>query len=89
MAIAAAALGAKVIEKHFTLDKNLPGPDHRASLEPVDLELMVSAIRKIESALGSDQKSAHRAKRRMSHWSENQSWPRNPLKRGRPLLSKT
>ena len=56
VAIAAAALGAKVIEKHFTLDKNLPGPDHRASLEPVDLELMVSAIRKIESALGSDQK---------------------------------
>ena len=56
VAIAAAALGAKVIEKHFTLDKNLPGPDHRASLEPIDLELMVSAIRKIESALGSDQK---------------------------------
>ena len=56
VAIAAAALGAKVIEKHFTLDKNLPGPDHRASLEPVDLGLMVSAIRKIESALGSDQK---------------------------------
>ena len=56
VAIAAAALGAKVIEKHFTLDKNLPGPDHRASLEPVDLKLMVSAIRKIESALGSDQK---------------------------------
>ena len=56
VAIAAVALGAKVIEKHFTLDKNLPGPDHRASLEPVDLELMVSAIRKIESALGSDQK---------------------------------
>ena len=56
VAIAAVALGAKVIEKHFTLDKNLPGPDHRASLEPVDLGLMVSAIRKIESALGSDQK---------------------------------
>ena len=56
VAIAAAALGAKVIEKHFTLDRNLPGPDHRASLEPVGLELMVSAIRKIESALGSAQK---------------------------------
>ena len=56
VAIAAVALGAKVIEKHFTLDRNLPGPDHRASLEPVDLKLMVNAIRKIESALGSDQK---------------------------------
>ena len=73
VAIAAVALGAKVIEKHFTLDRNLPGPDHRASLEPVGLQLMVNAIRKIESALGSDQKSAHQAKRRMSHWSENQS----------------
>ena len=56
VAIAAVALGAKVIEKHFTLDKNLPGPDHRASLEPVDLKLMIDAIRKIETALGSDQK---------------------------------
>ena len=56
VAIAAVALGAKVIEKHFTLDRNLPGPDHRASLEPVDLKLMINAIRKIETALGSDQK---------------------------------
>ena len=56
VAIAAVALGAKVIEKHFTLDKNLPGPDHRASLEPDDLKLMIDAIRKIETALGSDQK---------------------------------
>ena len=56
VAIAAVALGAKVIEKHFTLDRNLPGPDHKASLEPADLKLMIKAIRKIESALGSDQK---------------------------------
>ena len=56
VAIAAVALGAKVIEKHFTLDRNLPGPDHRASLEPADLKLMINAIRKTESALGSDQK---------------------------------
>ncbi len=51
--IAAVALGAKVIEKHFTLDKNLPGPDHRASLEPSELARMVGAIRNIESAMGS------------------------------------
>ena len=52
VAIAAVALGAKVIEKHFTLDRNLPGPDHKASLEPYELKAMVTAIRNIEIALG-------------------------------------
>ncbi len=51
--IAAVALGATVIEKHFTLDKNLEGPDHKASLEPDELIKMVSAIRNIEQAMGS------------------------------------
>lgn len=50
--IAATALGATVIEKHFTLDKNLDGPDHKASLEPLELAKMVEAIRNIEKALG-------------------------------------
>jgi N-acetylneuraminate synthase len=50
--IAAVALGATVIEKHFTLDRNLPGPDHKASLEPDELKRMVDAIRNIERALG-------------------------------------
>jgi N,N'-diacetyllegionaminate synthase len=50
--IAAAALGAIVIEKHFTLDKNLSGPDHKASLEPTELTNMVIAIRHIEAAMG-------------------------------------
>lgn len=54
--IAAVALGACVIEKHFTLDKDLPGPDHKASLEPNELKAMVSAIRHIELALGSSSK---------------------------------
>ncbi len=49
--IAAVALGAKVIEKHFTLDRTLPGPDHAASLEPDELKAMVSAIRNIELAI--------------------------------------
>jgi N,N'-diacetyllegionaminate synthase len=49
--IAAVALGAVVIEKHFTLDRNLPGPDHAASLEPNELVSMVSAIRNIEQAI--------------------------------------
>jgi len=50
--IAAVAMGATVIEKHFTLDRNLPGPDHRASLEPHELTAMISGIRNIEKALG-------------------------------------
>jgi len=50
--IAAAALGAGVIEKHFTLDKKMEGPDHKASLEPDELKAMVKAIRNIEKALG-------------------------------------
>lgn len=50
--IAAVALGAAVIEKHFTMDRTLPGPDHKASLEPAELTAMVSAIRGIERALG-------------------------------------
>jgi N,N'-diacetyllegionaminate synthase len=52
VAIAAVALGATVIEKHFTIDRNLPGPDHRASLEPRELETMINSIRNIEKALG-------------------------------------
>lgn len=50
--IAAVALGARVIEKHFTLDQQLPGPDHRASLEPAELSAMVTAIRHVELAMG-------------------------------------
>jgi len=58
VSIAAAALGAKVIEKHFTLDKNMEGPDHRASLDPLELKLMVRAIRNIEKAIGDGDKKA-------------------------------
>ncbi len=54
--IAAVALGATVIEKHFTLDRNLPGPDHKASLTPGELAAMVTAIRNIEMALGDGNK---------------------------------
>ncbi len=50
--IAAAALGAVVIEKHFTLDRSMEGPDHKASLEPDELQVMVSSIRKVEEAMG-------------------------------------
>lgn len=56
--IAAVALGAKVIEKHFTLDKTMEGPDHKASLEPDELKKMVKCIRNIELALGEEKKEA-------------------------------
>ncbi len=50
--IAAVSMGACILEKHFTLDKTLPGPDHRASLDPIELQMMVRAIRDVESAKG-------------------------------------
>ena len=56
VAIAAVALGACVIEKHFTLDRSLPGPDHRASLEPDELAALVRGIRTVEAALGHGRK---------------------------------
>lgn len=56
VALAAVALGAVVIEKHVTLDRNLPGPDHRASLEPSELRAMIRGIRDVEAALGTAEK---------------------------------
>ena len=56
VALAAVALGACVIEKHFTMDRTLPGPDHPASLEPAELRELVRSIRRVESALGSGRK---------------------------------
>jgi N,N'-diacetyllegionaminate synthase len=57
VAIAAVARGACVLEKHFTLDRSLPGPDHRASLDPAELKALVASIREVEVALGSDVKA--------------------------------
>jgi N,N'-diacetyllegionaminate synthase len=62
--IAAVALGAQIIEKHFTLDKTLPGPDHKASLEPFELKAMISAIRNIEKAMGSGEKKPTEAEKK-------------------------
>jgi N,N'-diacetyllegionaminate synthase len=82
IALAAAALGACVIEKHFTLDRNLPGPDHRASLEPGELTSLIEGIRQIESALGNGVKQPAAAElvnlsiaRKSVHW-------RHALERG-------
>lgn len=59
--IAAVALGATLIEKHFTLDRTLPGPDQKASLEPEELRAMVRAVRNVEQALGSTRKTVTRS----------------------------
>lgn len=62
--IAAVAMGASVIEKHFTLDRTLPGPDHVASLEPVELKQMADAIRNIEVAVGHSEKRVSESERK-------------------------
>lgn len=63
VSIAAAAMGARVLEKHFTLDRNLPGPDHRASLDPEGLRQLVEAVRHIEASMGSGSKDVAEAER--------------------------
>lgn len=62
--IAAAALGATIIEKHFTLDRNMEGPDHKASLEPNELAAMVRGIRNVENALGNGVKTVSQSERK-------------------------
>lgn len=62
--LAAAALGAPIIEKHFTLSRNMEGPDHKASLEPDELAAMVKAVRHIEKALGSGEKTVSPSERK-------------------------
>ena len=62
--IAAVAMGASVIEKHFTLDRNMEGPDHKASLEPDEMKAMVNAIRNVESALGDGHKTISPSERK-------------------------
>lgn len=64
VSIAAVSLGATVIEKHFTLDKNLDGPDHKASLEPKELKQMVDSIRNIEKALGNGIKTPSKSEKK-------------------------
>ncbi|MBU0595813.1 N-acetylneuraminate synthase, partial [Candidatus Bipolaricaulota bacterium] len=65
IALAAVAMGACVIEKHFTLDRHLPGPDHRASLEPEELRQMVDGIRAVEAALGTGRKEPAKSEAEM------------------------
>lgn len=82
---AAAALGARVIEKHFTLDKSLPGPDHRASLDPAELKAMVKAIRNIEQALGSGEKHVTDSERPNIEVARKSIVAARPIKKGELL----
>lgn len=80
--IAAVALGATVIEKHFTLDRNMEGPDHKASLEPNELKAMVSAVRNIEQALGTGHKTISESERKNIEIARKSIVAACPIKKG-------
>lgn len=83
--IAAVALGASVIEKHFTLNRNMEGPDHKASLEPEELKAMVSAIRHIEQALGDGHKQISESERKNIAIARKSIVAACPIKKGEML----
>ncbi|WP_194190931.1 N-acetylneuraminate synthase [Clostridium chrysemydis] len=80
--IAAVALGAKIIEKHFTLDKSMDGPDHAASLTPKELKSMVSAIRNIEKALGNGRKTPSKSEAKNKEIARKSVVSKRPIKKG-------
>ena len=80
--IAAAAMGATVIEKHFTLDRTLPGPDHAASLEPHELKKMVSAIQNIEKAMGDGIKKSSPSEIKNMSIARKSIVAKKPIKKG-------
>ncbi len=84
--IAAVAMGATVIEKHFTLDKTMEGPDHKASLDPIELEAMVKSIRHIEIALGSSIKRPSKSEQPNIEVARKSIMAKTPIKKG-DLLS--
>lgn len=86
--VAAVALGATFIEKHFTLDKNMEGPDHKASLEPDELKAMVSAIRNIEQALGTGHKVISESERKNIEIARKSIVAACPIKKGELLTEK-
>lgn len=85
VSVAAAALGATVIEKHFTLDATLPGPDHRASLEPDDLAELVRSIRRVVAALGSGVKAPSPSERENRRIVRKSLAAKRPIHRGEPF----
>lgn len=85
VAMAAVALGAQIVEKHFTLDRNLPGPDHRASIEPHELEALVNGVRKIEASLGTAEKRVAEGERDNIAIARRSIVAACPIKRGELL----
>ena len=85
VSVAAVALGASVIEKHFTIDRSLPGPDHKASSEPVELVAMVKAIRNIEVALGSDVKEPTMSEIKNAHIARKSILASQKIEKGETL----
>ncbi|MDX9979318.1 MAG: N-acetylneuraminate synthase [Lentisphaeria bacterium] len=85
--VAAVALGAVMIEKHLTLDKNLPGPDHRASLDPPEFARMVQAIRNLEAALGDGIKRPAPAERESRAIARKSLVAARPIRRGEPFTA--
>ncbi|WP_242775238.1 N-acetylneuraminate synthase [Brevibacillus parabrevis] len=85
--IAAVARGAVIIEKHFTLDRNLPGPDHKASLEPQELKQMIESIRQIELALGTNVKMPTLSELKNKHVARKSLVAAHSIKKGELLTS--
>lgn len=85
VALAAAARGASVIEKHFTIDRTLPGPDHKASLDPQELTALVTGIRQIEIALGSGSKQPAPSERKNIAIARKSLVATVPIKAGQPF----
>jgi N-acetylneuraminate synthase len=85
IALAAVALGASVIEKHFTLDRSLPGPDHRASLEPHQLKALAKDIRSVEKALGNGIKKPSLSEAKTRLFARKSIVTATPIKKGQLL----
>ena len=83
--VAAVAMGAKIIEKHFTLDRKMEGPDHKASLEPAELKLMVEQIRHIEVAMGDGIKRPNRSEAENAKVVQKSILAKRPIKMGETL----
>lgn len=83
--VMAVAMGAKIIEKHFTLDKNMEGPDHKASLEPDELKMMVSAIRNVEKAFGNGVKEPQEAEKKNIEIARKSIVAKSDIKKGEIL----
>lgn len=83
VAVAAVALGAKVIEKHFTLDKNMEGPDHKASLDPKELKQLVDEVRTIETAMGTGEKVPTDIEKEITRVVLKRIVARRPIKAGK------